>query len=323
VSASTKIGSGEGIATFDCRDATVEMLGELAAADDRVCALVNDSLGSSKLAGFADRFPNRLVNVGIAEQNMIGVAAGLANGGMIPFVFGASCFLTARALEQIKVDLAYSAANVKVVGVSSGVAYGELGPTHHSIEDLAWLRAIWGLNIVVPADPVETRAAVRAAYEMDGPVFIRTSRTPVPAVHTADTPLLPGRAVTLRDGHDLTIIANGVVVSAALEAADRLVDAGINTRVLNMAWLRPFDHTAVLDAARETGAIVTAEEATTRGGLGGAVAETVVAGCPVPVQSLGVDEFAPTGSASWLLSHFGLDSDSIAAAARTVLERRG
>lgn len=304
---------------LDCRDAAVAMLIELAADDHRVCAVVNDSLGSSKLGEFANRFPDRLVNVGIAEQNMIGVAAGMANGGMIPFVFGASCFLTARALEQIKVDLAYSAANVKVVGVSSGMAYGQLGATHHSIEDLAWLRAIFGLNVVVPADPLETRHATHTAYETDGPFFIRTSRMPVPQVHSDAAAFPLGRAHQLRDGHDVTIIANGVLVAPALNAAQVLADDGIEARVLNMAWIKPFDRDVVIAAARETGAIVTAEEATVGGGLGGAVAECVVAEYPVPVRSLGVTEFAPTGSASQLLSYFGLDSDGIVTAVRRVM----
>lgn len=307
---------------FDCRDATVEALIDLAESDDRVCAVVNDSVGSSKLAPFGQRFPERLINVGIAEQNMVGVASGLANGGMIPFAFGASCFVTARALEQIKVDLAYSQANVTIVGVSSGVAYGELGPTHHSIEDLAWLRAIHGLNIVVPADPDEGRQAVRSAYETPGPCFIRTSRIPVPAVHPPGTEFEVGRANRLREGSDVTIIAAGVLVEQALLAAEALSDEGVEARVLNLGWIRPFDREAVIDAAQSTGAIVTVEEATSRGGLGGAVAECVVANHPVPVRSLGVNEFAPTGSAAWLLGNFGLDADGIANAVRTLTEER-
>ncbi len=319
---SPRVDQAVGAPRFDCRDAMVEAFEELAAADERVCAVANDSVGSSKLVRFAERFPDRFVNVGIAEQNLIGVAAGLANGGLIPFVFGAACFLTARALEQIKVDLAYSAANVKVVGVSSGMAYGELGPTHHSIEDLSWLRAIFELGVVVPADPRETVAAMRSAYDTDGPVFIRTSRMPVPEVHSAEVLLERGRAIELRDGDDVTLIANGVVVSAALAAADLLADEGVNAQVLNVAWLSPFDERAILDAARRTGAIVTVEEATVSGGLGGAVAELVVAEHPVPVRSLGVTSFAPTGSTAWLLTHFGLDADGIAAAARSVMARK-
>jgi transketolase len=312
----------DGVLRFDCRDATVAKLEALAAGDDRVCAVVNDSVGSSKLGQFAKHFPDRLVNVGIAEQNMIGVAAGLANGGMIPFVFGASCFLTARALEQIKVDLAYSGANVKVVGVSSGVAYGELGPTHHSIEDLAWLRAISDLHVVVPADPYATACAVDDAFRTDGPFFIRTSRIPVPAIHDEGSGLPLGRAVQLRDGNDVTIIANGVTVGLALDAAAELAAGSVSARVLDLAWIAPFDAAAVAAAAIETGAIVTVEEAVRTGGLGGAVAEIVADVHPVPVQRLGFDGFAPTGSAAWLLDRSGLHAGGIADAARSVLARK-
>jgi transketolase len=166
----------------DCRKAFSETLVALAEADPRVVAVANDSVGSSNLKAFKERFPDRLVNVGIAEQNLVGVGAGLANGGLLPFVCGASCFLTGRALEQVKVDLGYSRSNVKLCGMSSGVAYGELGPTHHSIEDLAWTRAIANMTVIVPADAVETAAAVRAAAAYQGPVFLRLSRMPVPDV---------------------------------------------------------------------------------------------------------------------------------------------
>ncbi|HEX7973978.1 MAG TPA: transketolase family protein, partial [Anaerolineales bacterium] len=161
---------------YDCREAFAATLLSLAEADPRVVAVVNDSIGSSKIGSFQKAFPERTINVGIAEQDLIGVAAGLANGGKLPFVCGASCFLTGRALEQIKVDMAYSWANVKLCGMSSGVAYGELGPTHHSIEDLAWTRAIAGLTVIVPADPVETEQALRAIASYRGPVWLSRSR---------------------------------------------------------------------------------------------------------------------------------------------------
>src|SRR5215475_254861 len=170
----------------DCRKAFSDTLEALAKADPRVVVVANDSVGSSNLKEFKKRFPKRLVNVGIAEQNLVGVGAGLANGGLLPFVCGASCFLTGRALEQVKVDLGYSRSNVKLCGMSSGVAYGELGPTHHSIEDLAWTRAIANMTVIVPADPIETASAVRAAAALEGPVFLRLSRMPVPDVHASD-----------------------------------------------------------------------------------------------------------------------------------------
>src|SRR5499427_6774637 len=193
----------------DCRVAFAQTLVALAEADPRIVAVANDSVGSSNLKGFQERFPDRLVNVGIAEQNLVGVGAGLANGGLLPFVCGASCFLTGRSLEQVKVDLGYSRSNVKLCGMSSGVAYGELGPTHHSIEDLAWTRAIANLTVIVPADPLETDRALRVAADMHGPVFLRISRMPVPVVHDDHYRFTIGHAVQLRPGRDLTLIANG------------------------------------------------------------------------------------------------------------------
>ena len=305
---------------FDCREAFTDTLLELAAEDDRVIAVVNDSVGSTKISKLAAVMPERVINVGIAEQNMVGIGAGLANGGKIPFVSGASPFLTARALEQIKVDAAYTQANVKLVGVSSGVAYGELGPTHHSIEDIAWTRAIDGLTVVVPADPVETSQAIRAAYETEGPIFIRTSRIGVPVVHPDDYRFQIGRAVRLREGNDVTIITNGVVVTRALQAADLLGADGISARVVNMATVSPIDRDEIVAAARETGGIVTAEEHHVRGGLGGAVAEVVVAEHPARVRIVGFPGFCPTGSPTFLLDRFGMDGRGLAAAAREVLE---
>jgi transketolase len=304
----------------DCRVAFAETLVTLAEEDSRIVAVCNDSVGSSNLRVFAQRFPDRLINVGIAEQNLIGVSAGLASSGKIPFTCGASCFLTGRALEQIKADLAYSRHNVKLCGMSSGMAYGELGPTHHSIEDLAWTRAIANMTVVVPADPVETAAAVRAAATFEGPVFLRLSRMPVPTVNDEVDPFQIGRSVLLRDGSDLTIIAAGVVVSSALEAARLLDQDGISAAVLNLSTIRPIDRDRVTEAARR-GPIVTVEEHTVHGGIGSAVAEVVVESHPTRMRLLGVPGvFAPTGSAAFLLEHFGLDAAGVRNAARAVLQ---
>jgi transketolase len=307
---------------YDCRDAYVKTLSDLADRDHRIVGVVNDSVGSSKLDAFKKAFPDRLINVGIAEQDMVGVAAGLANGGRIPFVSAASCFLTARALEQIKADVAYSNHNVKLCGMSPGMAYGELGPTHHSIEDIAWLRAVHNITIVVPADPVETAAALRWAAEYEGPVFIRVSRMSVPQVYADDYAFVPGRALTLREGNDVTLISNGTVLWRALVAAEQLAAEGIAARVLSMPTVKPLDVDAVVAAAAETAGIVTAEEATTAGGLGGAVAETVVQHHPTRVAILGVPEFAPTGSAGFLLDRYGMSPEGIADAARQLLHRQ-
>lgn len=317
----TTPGAGASIADqprFDCRDAYVATLADLASDDHRIVGVVNDSVGSSKLDAFKKAFPDRLINVGIAEQDMVGVAAGLANGGRIPFVSAASCFLTARALEQIKADVAYSNRNVKLCGMSPGMAYGELGPTHHSIEDIAWLRAIDNMIIVVPASPVETAAALRWAAATEGPAFIRVSRMAVPEVYDDAYEFVPGQAHTVRDGDDVTIISNGTVLWRSLAAAEKLATEGISARVVSMPTVKPLDVEAVVAAARETKGIVTAEEATTAGGLGGAVAETVVAHHPTRVTILGVPEFAPTGSAGYLLDRYGMSPDGIADAARTL-----
>ncbi|HEV2325253.1 MAG TPA: transketolase C-terminal domain-containing protein [Terracidiphilus sp.] len=309
---------------FDCRDAYITVLEEMAAADSRVCAVANDSLSSAKLKGFREKFPDRFINVGIAEQNMVGVGAGLANGGMVPYVCGAGCFLTARAMEQVKVDLAYSKSNVKLCAMSPGMAYGQLGPTHHSIEDLAWTRVLPNLAVVVPADPIETAAVMRYSLAHVGPMYLRISRMPVPRVHDDSYQFTLGRAVLLRQGTDVTLIANGVLVSRALDAANTLAARGVSARVLNMSTVKPLDREAILHAARTTRGIVTAEEAFASGGLGGAVAEVVTQEHPAPMRILGVpDTFAPTGTAEFLLELFGLSAAGIERAALKLLKNEG
>ena len=313
----------ETVGKYDCREAWVTTLLALARTDPRILAVVNDSVGSSKLGAFQKEFPDRLINVGIAEQVMVGVSAGLANGGFVPFVSAASCFLTGRALEQVKADIAYANFNVKLIGQSSGVAYGELGPTHHSIEDFAWLRPLNNLTVITPSDPWETAAAVTWAAAHVGPVYIRLSRMAVPSLDFPGRAFAIGRAEILRPGSDVTLIACGTTVHLALAAAGDLAASGIDARVLNMATLNPLDEGAVLTAASETGAIVTVEEAHIRGGLGGAVAELTASNLPVPVERLGFPGFVPTGSADWLFTHYGLSAAGIAAAAhRAILRKR-
>lgn len=307
----------------DCRKAFAETLAELAERDPRTVAVCNDSVGSSNLKDFAVRHPRQLVNVGIAEQTMVGAGAGLANGGRIPYVCAASPFLTGRALEQIKADIAYSRTNVKLCAMSPGFAYGQLGPTHHSVEDLAWLRTLPGLTVLVPSGPAETREALLWAHEYDGPVFLRIGRTKVPETEP-HIPFRVGRAGRLRDGDDLTVICAGTTVAAAVEAADKLSAAGVGVRVLNMSSIKPLDQEAVLAAARETGRIITVEEHNVHGGLGSAVAETVVAHHPVPMRLLGVaDTFTPTGSAAFLAEHFGITAEGVLRAAGELLAADG
>lgn len=307
---------------FDCRDSFAATIEALAEADPRIVTVVSDSVGSSKLAGFKKKFPNRMVNVGIAEQTLVAVGAGLANGGKVPFVSAASCFITGRALEQVKADIAYSNVNVKLIGQSSGVAYGELGPTHHSIEDLAWLRLFNNMKLIVPADPWQTAEAIRAAAAHDGPVFVRVSRMAVPALdRPAGASFEIGKAETLFEGSDATIIANGTMVHRAIAAAKALAAEGVSARVVNMATVNPLDEAAIF-AAAETGAIVTVEEHSVRGGLGGAVSEVVSTTNPVPMRILGFPGFVPTGSAEWLFDHFGLTETGIADAVRQTIVRK-
>ncbi len=309
---------------YDCRDAFVSTLEDLGAAETDIVAVCNDSVGSTKLGGFKEKFPDRLINVGIAEQNMVGVGAGLANGGKIPFVCAAAPFLTGRALEQIKADIAYSQTNVKLVGVSSGLAYGELGATHHSIEDFAWVRALPNVPVIAPADRIETAAAVRWAASHDGPCFLRLSRVGVPDLLPENHKFELGKAQILRSGTDVTIIANGVLTSRTLTAAELLSTHGISACVINMSCVRPTDTKIIYTAAAETGAIVTCEEHTIFGGLGSAVAEVVVDECPVPMKRLGVPGiFAPTGSANFLLDEFGMSPEGIADSAKDLLRRKG
>lgn len=307
----------------DCRDAFTATLERLAEQDSKIVAVCNDSVGSSKLGVFKGKWPERLINVGIAEQNMIGVGAGLANGGLLPFVCGAAPFLTGRALEQIKADIAYSNANVKLIGISSGMAYGELGPTHHSIEDFAWTRVLPNLPVIAPCDSIETAAAVEWAAGYPGPVFLRLSRVGVPDLLPQGHKFELGRAIRLRDGLDITLIANGTLTHRMLKAAEILAGRGIEARVLNMATVSSIDIEAVVAAATETGGILTAEEHSIFGGLGSAVAEVVVTEAPVPMKILGVPGiFAPTGSAEFLLDEFGMAPAKIADAAQALINRK-
>lgn len=306
--------SPAGAERFDCRVAFAEELTALARRDGRVVAVCNDSVGSSNLVQFASEFPGRLVNVGIAEQDMVGVAAGLANGGLVPFVCGAAPFLTGRAMEQIKVDVAYSGAHVVLCGMSPGMAYGQLGPTHHSVEDLPWMRAIAGLSVLAPGDPADTRAALRWAFESEGPSYLRVPRTKLPALPDGGAGV--GRARELRGGDQVTLMGLGPMGSVVLEASELLERQGVSARALFFNAVRPLDVEAIGSAARETGRLLTVEEGTLAGGFGSAVAEWCGEHLPVPVRRLGLPEqFAPTGSAEFLLAHFGLTAEGVARAA--------
>ena len=280
---------------------------------------MNDSVGSSKLDAFKRSFPDRLINVGIAEQDMVG-------RGRRTRQRRSHCFRIRGILLPDRASAGTDQSRRGVLESQREALWHEPGngvrrarPTHHSIEDIAWLRAIDNITIVVPADPIETAAAMRWAAEVEGPVFIRVSRMSVPEVYPEDYTFVPGKAVTLRDGNDVTLISNGTVLWRALVAAEQLEDQGISARVISMPTVKPLDTEAVLQAARETRGIVTAEEATVAGALGGAVAETVVQNHPVKIKILGVPEFAPTGSAGFLLDRYGMSPEGIAEAARTLI----
>ena len=306
------------------RDAYGQALVELGRSDSRIVALDADLSGSTKTAQFAKEFPDRFFNAGIAEANMVGMAAGLAAGGMIPFASTFAVFAAGRAFEQIRQSVAYPRLNVKIVATHGGITVGEDGGSHQSVEDLAIMRALPNLTVLCPADGPETAAAIRAAAAFDGPVFVRLGRGKVPVIFAEACPFAIGRGVTLRAGGDLTFMGTGLMTAAALAAAASLAGEGIDARVLHFGTIKPLDRDLVLQAGRETGAVVTAEEHSIIGGLGSAVCEVLAEGCPVPVERIGMpDVFGQSGPADALLEHYGLTSTHLVAAARRVLGRKG
>jgi len=283
--------------------------------------LTSDSRGSAKLDGFAAALPDQLVEVGIAEQNIVSIAAGLAHSGKRPFVVSPAAFLSTRSIEQVKVDVAYSDTNVKLVGISGGVAYGQLGMSHHSLQDLAVTRAIPNLQVMMPADRFETEKMFEALVHTDQPAYIRIGRNPVEDVYEdTNYEFEIGKAVTLKEGEDMTFIATGETVRVALDAAIALEKDGIHVRILNMHTIKPLDVNAILQAAEETGRIITLEEHSIYGGLGGAVSEVVSENHPVPVKILGIpDEPAISGNTSQVFNHYGLNVDSISKIAKKMI----
>ena len=315
---------GVELPVFDNRVAFANTLIELARTDERIVAVCNDSVGSSNLGGFREEFPDRLINVGIAEQNMVGVGAGLANAGMVPFVCAAGPFLSGRATEQVKADVAYSNFPVILCAMSPGMAYGELGPTHHSVEDLSWMRALPNLDIVMPADELQTQQAVRWAVEAGRPVYLRVGRHKVPNLVADGTPFTRGAFIEMASGNDVTIIAAGSMVSRAVAAAAILKQQGVNARILNATFIAPLDVAAIKKAAKETRGIVTVEEANVSGGLGAAVASvlgTLETASRVPLRIVGTDDWSPTLSTDALYTHFGLTAENIAQQVNEVLAR--
>lgn len=305
------------------RDVFGATLVELGRTNPRIVVLDGDLGTSTRVTDFRDAFPDRFVQVGIAEQNMVGVAAGLASLGKIAVVSSFAVFLSKRALDQVSISVAHTGANVKLIGAYTGILTGHTGATHQAVQDTAIMRATPGMVVVDPADEAECRSCLEAVIEYDGPVYFRLTRDAWPDVSPPGYRFQFGKACRVREGSDLTIIAGGPLVSQSLEAATALAGEGIQARVLNMASIKPLDVEAVQQAARETGAIVTAENHSIYGGLGGAVAEVVAETYPVPVHRIGIqDVLAESGNNMELLHKYGMDAPAIVEAARQVIRMK-
>lgn len=292
---------------------------ELGKEHDNVVVLDADLAGATKTAIFKKAFPDRHFNCGIAECNLVDVGAGLSTMGLVPFVSTFAMFAAGRAYEQVRNTIGYPHLNVKICATHGGISVGEDGASHQCCEDFALMRTIPGMTVMCPSDDVEARKMLHAAYEMNGPVYIRFGRAATPVYHAEDFSFVVGKGEVLQDGTDVAVIATGILVPEAIEAGKRLADEGISTRVINMATIKPLDTEIVLRAARECGKIVTVEEHNIIGGLGEAVCAALAEGCPVPVRRVGVnDAFGHSGPAAELLKEFGLTADHIVEAARTL-----
>lgn len=295
------------------REAYGKALAELGRENPNIVVLDGDLSKSTMTKYFAQEFPDRFFNVGIAEANMVGIAAGLAAAGKIAFASSFACFVMCKAFDQMRLAVAYSGNNVKIVGTHGGISIGEDGVSQMGHEDIGLALSLPGFVVIVPADGAETRAAVRAAAEHVGPVYIRVGRPKVPIVYENGCPDFEiGKAITLREGWDVTIIANGLMVAAALDAADALEKQGVSARVLDMHTVRPLDEEAIERSARETGAIVVAEEHLLYTGLASQVAMAVARLHPVPMRFVGLTGYAESGAPDALLRKYGLTADDIA-----------
>lgn len=295
------------------RESYGNALKDLAEEYPDLVVLDADLAGATKTGVFQKAYPDRFFDCGIAEGNMAGIGAGLAAAGKIPFISTFAMFAAGRAFEQVRNSIGYPHLNVKIGATHAGISVGEDGATHQCLEDLALMRTIPGMVVLNPADDVEARAAVKAALDHEGPVYIRFGRLAVPVLYDeADYEFEIGKAKELRPGKDITIIASGLPVAASLEAAERLAEEGVDARVIDMHTIKPIDKDAILKAARETGNIFTVEEHNVLGGLGSAVSEVVAEECPVPVHKIGIyDQFGESGPAEELLVKYGLDADGI------------
>ena len=314
-----RLGLKMGRANLDEFAATLE---ELAKANPNLVAVTSDSRGSGRLAPFGKAFPKQIVEVGIAEQNLVGITAGLAACGKKSFGVSPACFLTARSLEQIKNDVCYSDVPAVLVGISAGVSYGALGTTHHSLHDLAVLRAINNLTIIVPADNFETREAIRFAAKATKPVFVRFGKAAMFSLHTPESRFEVGKAITLREGNDVAFLATGETVIHAFLAAAQLAERGIQARVLSIHTVKPLDVEAILRAGRECRAVVTVEEHMVHGGLGEACAAVLMqAGVSKPIRIVGIpDEETVPGAQADIFRHYGISLEGLSEKAQELLK---
>jgi transketolase len=294
----------------------------LAQQDPGILAVTGDSRGSGKLVNFGDTLPDQIVEIGIAEQNLVGISSGLASTGKKVFAVSPACFLTARALEQIKNDVAYSNNLVKLIGISAGVSYGALGSTHHSLHDFAALMAINNLDIVVPGDNFEAQEAIKACVDYPRPIYIRFGKKPLYNLHSPDTEFKVGKAIVLSEGKDITFITTGEPTYRAVMAANLLVEEGLSCGVISMHTLKPMDTEAILSAAKNSRAIITVEEHSVYGGLGSRCASLLIqAGICTPLKIVGIpDEYTVTGSQDEIFEHYGISPEGLAKTAKTLLE---
>lgn len=304
------------------REAYGIALAEIAKTNDKIVALDADLSKSTKSADFKKEYPERFFNAGIAEANMIGMAAGMASAGLIPFASTFAMFAAGRAFEQIRNSVAYPKANVKIVGSHSGITVGEDGATHQAIEDMAIMRSIPNMVVINPCDATETAAAIKAAAEYVGPVYIRTGRMAVEDIHPSGCEFKIGKGEVLRDGDSVAVIATGICVKMALEAAEELAEKGINTRVINISTIKPIDTDLIAKAAQDCKGIITIEEHSIVGGLGSAVTEVVSEICPVPVKRIGIEDvFGQSGKPADLLKIYGLTKENIVSKVEAMLNK--
>ncbi len=304
------------------RESYGNALVELGKEHDDLIVLDADLAGATKTGIFKKAFPDRHIDCGIAEADMMGIAAGLATTGFVPFASTFAMFAAGRAFEQVRNSIGYPHLNVKIGATHAGISVGEDGASHQCCEDIALMRTIPGMTIIVPSDDIEAKAAVKAAYEMEGPCYLRFGRLAVPVINDRpDYKFEIGKGITLREGSDLTIVATGLEVGYALEAADRLAKDGISAEVINIHTIKPIDEDLLIASASKTGKVVTVEEHSVIGGLGGAVAEVLSEKCPTKMHRIGVyDVFGESGPAVELLHKYGLDGDGVYAAIRNWLD---